>query len=112
VNAVWAVIARATANNELGIAAKVSPEDGDDRQSRVICVYTKDFTDTKDVSRVVHKLKDLGIVDSRGKPIHYKCGKLVILHENCKRLMNARCVHIPENRIGQQVRHQSFVVQL
>lgn len=76
VNAIWAVIARATAKNELGIAAKVSPDDGDDRKSRVICVYTKDFTDMKDVSRVVHKLKDLGIVESRGRAIHYKCGKL------------------------------------
>ena len=78
VNAVWAVVARATANNELGIAAKVSPDDGDDRKSRVICIYTRDFTDMKDVSRAVHKLKDLGVVDSRGKPIYYKCGKLIL----------------------------------
>jgi hypothetical protein len=78
VNAVWAVVARATANNELGIAAKVSPDDEDDRNSRVICIYTRDFTDMKDVSRVVHKLKDLGVVDSRGKPIYYKCGKLIL----------------------------------
>ena len=77
VNAVWAVVARATANNELGIAAKVSPDDGDDRKSRLICIYTRDFTDMKDVSRVVHKLKDLGVVDSQGKPIYYKCGKLI-----------------------------------
>jgi hypothetical protein len=76
VNDVWAVVARATANNELGIAAKVSPDDGDDRKDRVICIYTKDFTDMKDVSRVVHKLKQLGVIDSRGKPIYYKCGKL------------------------------------
>jgi len=74
VNDVWAVVARATANNELGIAAKVSPDDGD-RKDRVICIYTKDFTDMKDVSRVMHKLKYLGVVDSRGKPIYYKCGK-------------------------------------
>jgi len=76
VNAVWAVVARATVNNELGIAAKVSPDDGGDRKDRVICIYTKDFTDTKDVSRVVHKLKDLGVVQSRAKAIYYKCGKL------------------------------------
>jgi hypothetical protein len=29
----------------------------------------------KDVSRVVHKLKDLGVIEPRGKAIHYKCGK-------------------------------------
>jgi hypothetical protein len=78
VNAIWTVIARATANNELGIAAKVAPDDGDDRKDRVICVYTKDFTDMKDVSRVVQKLKDLGVVDSRERPIYYKCGKLTL----------------------------------
>ncbi|KAE9369364.1 DUF1917-domain-containing protein [Stipitochalara longipes BDJ] len=80
VNAVWAVVARATANNELGIAAKVSPDDGGDRKDRVICTYTKDFTDMKDVSRVVHKLKDLGVVDSRAKPIYYKCDAYTYLH--------------------------------
>lgn len=75
-NAIWSVVARATANNDLGIAAKVAPDDGDTRKPRVICVYTKDFTDMKDVSRVVHKLKDLGVVETRGRGIHYKCGKL------------------------------------
>jgi hypothetical protein len=78
VNVVWSAIARATASNDLGIAAKVSPGDPenlDDRNPRVICVYTKDFTDTKDISRVVHKLKDLGVIEPRGKAIHYKCGK-------------------------------------
>jgi len=75
VNAVWSVIARATASNELGIAAKVTPDDGDDRKPRLICIYTKDFTDMKDVSRVIHKLRDLGLVEPRGKPIYYKCGK-------------------------------------
>ncbi|KAE8448245.1 hypothetical protein EG329_009676 [Mollisiaceae sp. DMI_Dod_QoI] len=73
VNDVWSVVARATANNDLGIAAKVAPGDGLDRKERLICIYTKDFNDMKDVSRVVHKLKDLGIIDSREKPIYYKC---------------------------------------
>ena len=76
VDAAWAVVARATAENELGIAAKVAPNDGQgDRRPRVICVYTKDFTDMKDVSRVVHKLRDLGLVETKGRGIHYKCGK-------------------------------------
>lgn len=100
VNAIWAVIARATANNELGIAAKVSPDDGDDRKARVICIYTKDFTDLKDVSRVVHKLKDLGVIDSRGKPIWYKCGKLVLPRSLHQTTHKARCLHIPGSQIG------------
>lgn len=74
-NAVWAVIAKATAKNELGIAAKVAPDEGDTRKQRLICVYTEDFTDMKDVSRVLKKMKDLGIFEARGKPVYYKCGK-------------------------------------
>jgi len=82
VNAVWSIIARATATNDLGIAAKVAPDSGDSRKSRLICIYTKDFTDIKDVSRVAHKLKDLGLVESRGRGIFYKCGKFfALLHD-------------------------------
>ena len=77
VNDVWSVAARATINNELGHAAKVSPDDGDARRARVICIYTNDFTDLDDIARVVRKLKDLGLVDTRGKPIWYKCGQSI-----------------------------------
>jgi len=84
VNEVWEVIARATVGNELGIAAKVAPrdpEDTGDRKVRLICIYTKDFNDAADVTRVVTKLKNFGLID-RGKALYYKCGKyqtLVIL---------------------------------
>lgn len=74
VNAVWAVVARATAENDLGIAAKVAP-DGNDGRDRLICIYTKDFSDIDDVTRVIRKMKDLGLVDSRGRPLYYKCGQ-------------------------------------
>lgn len=37
----------------------------------MICIYTKDFTDLEDVTRVCKRLKSLGVID---KPIHYKCG--------------------------------------
>ncbi|KAF8866327.1 DUF1917-domain-containing protein [Acephala macrosclerotiorum] len=72
VNDTWAVVARATANNELGIAAKVAPDDGQNKM-RLICVYTKDFTDMADVSRVVHRMRELGLVENQ---IWYKCGEL------------------------------------
>ena len=73
VNAVWSAVARATADNDLGIAAKVSPDGGEGRD-RLICIYTKDFTDVKDVTRVVQKMRNLGLVTLKEKPIYYKCG--------------------------------------
>ena len=77
VNAVWSVIARATAEADLGIAAKVAPDDGRSGE-RLICIYTKDFTDLDDVTRVIRKMKNLGLVESR-KPLYYKCGKCSIM---------------------------------
>jgi hypothetical protein len=74
-NYIWAAIVKATTNNELGTAAKVAPDEGDRRKERLICIYTYDFTDVDDVTRVVRKLKDMGLVDSRGKGIYYKCGE-------------------------------------
>jgi hypothetical protein len=75
------MVARATASNELGIAAKVAPASYDNRQPRLICVYTKDFTDMNDVTRVLSKLQDIGLVSMRGRPIYYKCGESLA---NCK----------------------------
>jgi len=75
VNAVWAVVAHKTVNNDLGFAAKVSgynPNGSDSRGARLICIYTRDFTDMGDVSRVLRKLRELGLVQKRGKQIFYK----------------------------------------
>ncbi|CAM1503679.1 Fc.00g012700.m01.CDS01 [Cosmosporella sp. VM-42] len=74
VNEVWEIVAKATANNELGIAAKVAPkpEDEDPRRERLICVYTTDFRDAADVGRVLQKLRELRLVEARGRPIYYK----------------------------------------
>lgn len=76
VNDVWEIIAKATAKNELGIAAKVAPNSGgDQRRERLICVYTADFSDKKDVTRVAQRLKQLGLVKSR--PLYYKPGQCI-----------------------------------
>ncbi|KFA45800.1 hypothetical protein S40293_07334 [Stachybotrys chartarum IBT 40293] len=77
VNEVWSVVAKATSNNELGIAAKVAPRDRsqDARRDRLICVYTVDFRDKADVGRVLRKLRQLKLVEARGRPIFYKPGK-------------------------------------
>lgn len=78
VNDVWEIVAKATAKNELGIAAKVAPKpvDEDPRKDRLICVYTTDFRDKSDVGRVLQKLRELRLVETRGRPIYYKPGKL------------------------------------
>ena len=77
VDELWAAVARATAANELGIAAKVMPRQGDDdhRKERVIAVYTVDFSDVGDVARVLRKLRELRLVETRGKPVYYKPGE-------------------------------------
>ncbi|PKS07090.1 hypothetical protein jhhlp_005688 [Lomentospora prolificans] len=76
VNEVWEKVARATANNELGIAAKVAPRPSEEfgRRERLTCVYTADFRDRRDVGRVLRRLKELGLVNSRDKPLYYKPG--------------------------------------
>ncbi|KAL2752202.1 hypothetical protein ACRALDRAFT_1078234 [Sodiomyces alcalophilus JCM 7366] len=73
VNRIWGMVAKATANNELGIAAKVAPRPGDgERRARLICVYTADFNDLEDVARVLRRLQELGIADVNGRAIYYK----------------------------------------
>jgi hypothetical protein len=78
VDDMWAVVAQATAANELGVAAKVAPKaDDEGRQgsARLICVYTRDFRDKDDVARVLSRLRELELVRANSRPIYYKCGK-------------------------------------
>ncbi|KAF6815551.1 DNA polymerase ii large subunit-like protein [Colletotrichum sojae] len=73
VDEVWRVVARATANNELGIAAKVAPrQDATGRKDRIVAVYTADFNDAADVARVLRRLRDLKLAEVMGRPIYYK----------------------------------------
>lgn len=77
VNEVWRVVAKATAQNELGIAAKVAPRPqfDDNRKDRLICVYTTDFQDKSDVGRVLQQLKTLKLAESNQRSIYYKPGE-------------------------------------
>lgn len=92
VDAVWRIVADATASGQLGSAAKVATksvaeEEADSQgrpgsgRPRLVCVYTTDFADVADVQRVLRKLDQLGLVRKRGPwgvggGIYYKCGKL------------------------------------
>ncbi|KAG5983877.1 hypothetical protein E4U55_006862 [Claviceps digitariae] len=74
VDELWELVARATANNELGVAAKVAPrpELNDSTRDRLICIYTSDFMDKADVGRVLQRMRELKIADSSGQSIYYK----------------------------------------
>ncbi|PNY25436.1 Uncharacterized protein TCAP_04625, partial [Tolypocladium capitatum] len=74
VNEMWKLVAKATANNELGIAAKVAPRSPfeDPRKDRIICVYTADFRDKADVGRVLQRLRELRLVEAKGRLVYYK----------------------------------------
>ena len=70
---VWKVIATTIVKGELGPTAKVATKDEKDkRESRVICVYTKDFGDVEDVHRVLRRLVHLGLVSKEDRGIYYK----------------------------------------
>lgn len=65
-------------NNELGIAAKVAPrsQTDDPRKDRILCIYTADFRDKADIGRVLQTLRELRLVEARGRPVYYKPGEL------------------------------------
>ena len=90
VNQIWAPVAKAVADGELGHVAKVATDDGsgDQYQRRLVCVYTEDFEDKKDVKRVLDRLVGLGLVkntkDTTGQEgmIYYKADALTHLEIN------------------------------
>lgn len=69
IDKVWNKIKSATERGILGIGAKVStakpkPADiGYKKNKHVICVYTYDWTDEKDIKKVRGELRKLGVTD-------------------------------------------------
>ena len=67
VDEAWEKIARATAMDELGTHAKVTPlqDEGEGKalhgSHHAVNVYTKDFTNKEDVMEIERKLRDLGM---------------------------------------------------
>ncbi len=77
VNRIWSLVATATAEGELGQAAKVATDDGSGNAARLICIYTEDFSDKEDVRRVLERLVRMGLVMKKGpmgedRGIYYK----------------------------------------
>ncbi|KAK5725458.1 hypothetical protein LTR15_003644 [Elasticomyces elasticus] len=79
---VWRLVAEATATGKLGHTSKVATFDSSS-PTRVICVYTYDFTDQEDVRRVLDGLVELDLVSrDSSKGIYYKCDAWTYLQLN------------------------------
>lgn len=81
VNRTWLGVCEAVADDRLGCTAKVATA-GHSRASssanatskvRLICVYTRDFSNLEDVRRVLDELCELGLASREGNGIYYKC---------------------------------------
>ena len=76
VNSAWSLVTHATVAGELGHAAKVATDDGT-QNTRLICIYTPDFSDKGDIKRVLERLLAMGLCNKNGaigegKAIYYK----------------------------------------
>ena len=75
VDEIWEKIRTATEEGKLGLASKVSTAKDSPLASsstrKVICIYTYDWTDRKDVMRIREELRKLGITNK----IPYKSDK-------------------------------------
>jgi Domain of unknown function (DUF1917) len=74
VDRVWSIVADGTVRGSLGVGAKVATASGESGQrDRIICVYTKDFGDITDVTRVLHQMQKLRLVENAPyRGIYYK----------------------------------------
>jgi len=72
VDSTWKTVVTALEKGDLGDGAKVATDDGSG-QSRLICIYTKDFDDKADIKRVLKGMVDVELVDVGDRPIYYKC---------------------------------------
>lgn len=72
VDSIWKTVATAMDEGKLGDAAKVATDNGSG-DDRLICVYTRDFSDKDDVKRGLKTLVETGLVDEESRPIYYKC---------------------------------------
>lgn len=71
VDAYWSAVVRGTVEGRLGISAKVATKtktSSHNDSSQVICVYTKDFNDEKDIRRVLKELIRLGLAEEHVGP--------------------------------------------
>jgi hypothetical protein len=72
----WLKVVEAVISNKLGTAAKIAS----DGPTRLICIYTRDFSDVADVKRVVEAMAELDLTSKDAtRPIYYKCDAFTYL---------------------------------
>ncbi|KAJ5769274.1 hypothetical protein N7520_003833 [Penicillium odoratum] len=80
VDETWRTLVMALDSGDVRADAKVAADDGSQTdKSRLICVYTEDFSDKKDVKKVLGMLEGEGLYDPRKGPIYYKCDAYTLL---------------------------------
>ncbi|KAJ4303597.1 hypothetical protein N0V90_002496 [Kalmusia sp. IMI 367209] len=67
-NRVWRLVVDGVINDRLGPTAKVAPDEGKS-DDRLICIYTKDFRDKDDITRVLREIASMGVTGQRRKKI-------------------------------------------
>lgn len=76
VDMMWTTVCKAVLDGRLGCSAKVATDDGDpNSKSRLICIYTTDFSNINDVKRILEQIKRLGLISNvqgKARPIYYK----------------------------------------
>ena len=88
VDHIWKLVAQATADGELGHAAKVATDDGSgNRAARLICIYNEDYADKGEVKRILQRLDRMGLVKGKGaigkdRGIYYKADAYTWLEIN------------------------------
>lgn len=79
INEIWNKIKTATEEGLLGPYSKVSTakesNKGFDKNTFVICIFTEDFNNSKDVSRVESCIRDLGIQNKLSYKLNRDAGK-------------------------------------
>ncbi|KAJ5797723.1 uncharacterized protein N7503_007019 [Penicillium pulvis] len=85
VDSTWKTLVTAMDEGTIRADAKVAADTGSGSgQSRLICVYTPDFEDKKDVKEVLLMLQDHGLFEPREGPIFYKCDAYTLLEITSK----------------------------
>ncbi|KAJ5998720.1 hypothetical protein N7451_006530 [Penicillium sp. IBT 35674x] len=87
VDSTWKTLVTGMDEGTIRADAKVATEDGSGSgsgQSRLICVYTPDFEDKKDVKEVLLMLQNQGLFEPRKAPIFYKCDAYTLLEITSK----------------------------